>query len=693
MSLDFHLTGSTEEHRNNVIMNSCHRNVLEVSAEDGTDISFDPTKGIWATGEDYQDNRVTHANINMRKIDNASRIEKIGIEWEDLKFTVRTSDGLWGRRRVHEKQILHNVSGYVKPGSMLAIMGASGAGKTTLLNLLAGRLTSSGNCVSEGKINVNGMKRNHAQFKKYSAYVMQDDNMFAEMTVKETITFSASLRLPATVSKEETITKVDGIIAELGLSHIVDSFIGNQILRGISGGERKRVNIGTELVTNPYLIFMDEPTTGLDSFNALNVVYTARCLCMNNRTIVATIHQPRSNIYAMFDNILLLSNGHVVYFGAAHMAVDYFSKLNFVAPQHFNPADYFIDLLSIESRTESSAQTCTRRIQFLADCYRKKELGGRESENEKKKLDALSEKKAAIDKLEKFENRVDDENVRTFQKSWVFEFYVLCKRSFILMVREKRSNIARTIQTLLFAIILGLLWLNEGEEYFENVTDVTLARNLFGIFFFLIVNISFGAALAVLFIYPFERSVVLRERASGSYRVSSYFLAKIVTEFPRSVIFVLIHTVIPYWMIGLQKSGEDFLFFFLVMLLSALVAEAMTIFVSIITMDPQTASAIVPVLIAGAMLFGGFFISSSSIPDYLMWIEYLSYIKYGFQATSLNQFPSRTYIAAYSMIDVLGLNDMSAWANLGILFGFYIFWLILCYLGLRINGPKYDHSL
>ncbi|KNC80168.1 hypothetical protein SARC_07461 [Sphaeroforma arctica JP610] len=656
-----------------------------VIAEDGTDITFDPSGGMWGDS-----GAADHETVS---IDGDSTVKRVGMMWENINFSVEVGGGgLCGKKGSDMKLLLRDVGGYVEPGSMLAIMGASGAGKTTLLNLLAGRLTSTGNCQTEGRIYVNGKKRDYQQFKKYSAYVMQDDDMFAEMTVKETITFSAKLRLPASVSAEETKVRVDSLLAELGLAHVQDSYIGNAILRGVSGGERKRVNIGTELVTEPSLVFMDEPTTGLDSFNALNIVFTMNKLCQNNRTIVTTIHQPRSNIYGMFDNLLLLSKGRVVYFGGAEEAVDYFSKLNFVAPSHFNPADYFIDLLSIDSRTDETRDICLARLEYLSDHYHQKEAS-----KSTKNMSTLLRKKDADEaaaNVEGANGKKQHMNMNHHQNSWGAEFFILCGRTIKLMLRERQSNMARIFQTLFFSILLGLIWLNQGRDYFDDPYNPSEseARNLMGIFFFLVINVSFGAVFSVLFVYPLERSIVLRERASGSYRVTSYFLAKTIVEVPRNLIIVAINCLIVYWMVGLKAEVGAFFFFYLVLLLGVLVAESMTLCISTIFPDPQTASAFIPVLIVLSMLFGGFFIDGDSIPDYLIWLEYLSYIKYGFQAIAMNQF-SEEGTTGYNALRASGLDDFSAWANVGLLFCFYIFWRVLCYFILRMNGPKYDRNL
>lgn len=167
----------------------------------------------------------------------------------------------------NSKVILHGVSGYVRPGTMLAVMGSSGAGKTTLLNLLAGRMTSSKGAYGLGEVYVNGKPRDYTTFKKLSAYVLQDDDMFAELTVEEQLTYAALLRLPADMPRKKKLARVQRVIQELGLTKVKNTMIGNQLVRGVSGGERKRVNIGTELVTDPSLLFLDEPTTGKPSYS------------------------------------------------------------------------------------------------------------------------------------------------------------------------------------------------------------------------------------------------------------------------------------------------------------------------------------------------------------------------------------------------------------------------------------------
>ena len=269
---------------------------------------------------------------------------EILLEWQDVKYAVHIKDTK--NKTEYDKEILHGMSGFANPGQFLAIMGSSGAGKTTLLNILSDRIGGSGKI--EGRMTANGKPLSDIDFGSYSAYVMQDDVLLETMSPREAFLFSAKLRISGTL--EEKIEKVEMLIKELKLTKCADSAVGSVLQRGISGGERKRCSIGVELVTDPSVLFLDEPTSGLDSYTSLVVIKLMVKQARTGRTILSTIHQPSSDIFNIFDRLLLLCDGNTIYQGAAKEATKHFNAIEYTCPTYSNPADYFMEQMHCEKR-------------------------------------------------------------------------------------------------------------------------------------------------------------------------------------------------------------------------------------------------------------------------------------------------------------------------------------------------------
>ncbi|KAH7133412.1 hypothetical protein B0J13DRAFT_451127 [Dactylonectria estremocensis] len=251
------------------------------------------------------------------------------------------------------KQILTGIQGISNPGEVTAIMGASGAGKTTFLDILA-RKNKRGQV--SGDFYVNGERVADSDYKNVVGFVDQEDTMLPTLTVHETILNSALLRLPRDMGRAAKEQRVFEVEKELGIHHIRDSLIGSEEGkgRGISGGEKRRVGIACELVTSPSILFLDEPTSGLDAYNAYNVIECLVTLAKNyQRTVIFTIHQPRSNIVALFDRLILLAQGRTVYSGPFNQCQAYFDQIGYECPPGFNIADYLVDLTMHAGSTQS----------------------------------------------------------------------------------------------------------------------------------------------------------------------------------------------------------------------------------------------------------------------------------------------------------------------------------------------------
>lgn len=242
---------------------------------------------------------------------------------------------------IEDRTILNGITGITSPGEILAILGPSGSGKSTLLNALSGRLR--GHALT-GSILANDKKLTK-QIQKRTGFVTQDDVLYPHLTVRETLLYCALLRLPNTLTKDDKMNVVDSVMGELGLHKCADTIIGNTFIRGVSGGERKRVCIGHEMLVNPSLLILDEPTSGLDSTAAHRLVLTLQGLARKGgKTIITSVHQPSSRVYQIFDSVLVLCEGRSIYFGKGNEAMSYFQSVRVEPSFPMNPADFLLDL-------------------------------------------------------------------------------------------------------------------------------------------------------------------------------------------------------------------------------------------------------------------------------------------------------------------------------------------------------------
>ena len=243
--------------------------------------------------------------------------------------------------RYYDKEIIKNATGYVDQGDALFIMGSSGAGKTTLLNILSDQISKGKHSKLEGDVLINDEVRvTDDNFGSFAAYVTQDDYLFESFTWEKCIEFSARMRL--NLPKEEIEKRVENIIFDFNLQKWRNTIVGSEVIKGLSGGEKKRTSIAVELVTNPQILFLDEPTSGLDSFTAQKIVSLLVDFASKGKTVIATIHQPNSDTFKLFPKLLLLMDGHTIYQGEGISSVEYFKQMGYVTPEYSNPSDYYL---------------------------------------------------------------------------------------------------------------------------------------------------------------------------------------------------------------------------------------------------------------------------------------------------------------------------------------------------------------
>ncbi|XP_039023413.1 ABC transporter G family member 24-like [Hibiscus syriacus] len=257
----------------------------------------------------------------------------IEVSFKDLTLTLKGKD----------KHLLRYVTGKIRPGRITAVMGPSGAGKTTFISALAGKAMG---CKVTGLVLINGKNESIRSYRKIIGYVPQDDIVHGNLTVEENLWFNAKCRLPACLTKPDKVLVVERVIESLGLQSVRDSLVGTVEKRGISGGQRKRVNVGLEMVMEPSLLILDEPTSGLDSASSLQLLRALRHEALEGVNICMVLHQPSYSLFQMFDDLVLLAKGgFTVYHGSAEKAEQYFADLGIHVPDRVNPPDHFIDIL------------------------------------------------------------------------------------------------------------------------------------------------------------------------------------------------------------------------------------------------------------------------------------------------------------------------------------------------------------
>nr|GMD61757.1 ABC transporter G family member 15-like [Ipomoea batatas] len=390
--------------------------------------------------------------------------------WKDLTVVIPNfGDG-------PTKRLLNGVTGYALPARILAIMGPSGSGKSTLLDSLAGRLST--NLVMTGNVILNGRKTklNNGAV----AYVTQEDLLMGTLTVRETITYSAHLRLPSNLRRSEVDEIIENVIMEMGLQECGDQLIGNWHLRGISGGEKKRLSIALEILTQPRMMFLDEPTSGLDSAAAFFVLQVLKnAACGGGRTIVCSIHQPSSEVFALFDDVCLLSCGETIYFGEAKSAVEFFADSGFPCPSRRSPSDHFLRCINSDFDNVTETLIGSQRIKDpkwssgSTIYFHTAEIRARILQKFRYSKYA-SRTKATVEEISSM-NGVGIEGLGGSQARWWKQLETLIRRSFTNMSRDFGYYWLRIIVYIIVSTCVGTVFYNVGTNH-----DAVLARGACG---------------------------------------------------------------------------------------------------------------------------------------------------------------------------------------------------------------------
>ncbi|OLY82418.1 ATP-binding cassette sub-family G member 2 [Smittium mucronatum] len=361
-----------------------------------------------------------------------------------------------------KKIILDKITGSFTPGRLTAILGPSGSGKTSLLNLLSGRI-SSGNV--EGNIWLNGRKADSGSLGPVSRFISQDDVMMSTMTVREVIEMAIKFRVDG-ITPEEITRRADDAINTLELEKCQNTLIGDTITKGISGGERKRTSIAMEMATDSSILFLDEPTSGLDMYTSILVVKLLRFISRSGQTVVSVIHQPPSEIFKLFDDVVLLSEGKIIYFGPQEELLGYFSRLGFQSPNNTNPADFvFTDVLNL-----NEAELEKMKVENFP---------GSKADYKLLKINDLAESWKVSEHYNVIKERVDNpildplnELNFTSSVSPSRQFFLLCDRAVKDTFRNELVLKARLTQSIAMSLIMGIVFYKSNTKSTSTVIQL-----------------------------------------------------------------------------------------------------------------------------------------------------------------------------------------------------------------------------
>ncbi|KAL4301667.1 hypothetical protein GQ457_10G029600 [Hibiscus cannabinus] len=601
----------------------------------------------------------------------AGKVFPVTITWRNINCSL--SD----KRSKSVRFLLKNVSGEAKRGRLLAIMGPSGSGKTTLLNVLAGQILESPQLHLSGLLEFNGKPSSNKAYK--FAYVRQEDLFFSQLTVRETLSLAAELQLPQISSVEERDEYVNNLLFKLGLVSCADSIIGDAKVRGVSGGEKKRLSLGCELIASPSVIFADEPTTGLDAFQAEQVMETLRLLAQDGHTVICSIHQPRGSVYGKFDDIVLLTEGTLVYSGPAHdQPLEYFSRFGYQCPDHANPAEFLADLISIDYSSADSVYSSQKRIDALVEAF---------STQSSAVLYATSLTGKTGPRLGmKFSKKITAKR----KGGWWRQFWLLLKRAWMQASRDGPTNKVRARMSIASAIIFGSVFWRMGRSQ-------TSIQDRMGLLQVTAINTAMAALTKTVGVFPKERAIVDRERAKGSYALGPYLLSKLIAEIPVGAAFPLMFGTLLYPMAGLHPTLSRFGKFCGIVTVESFAASAMGLTVGAMVPTTEAAMALGPSLMTVFIVFGGYYVNADNTPIIFRWIPRASLIRWAFQGLCVNEFTGLKFDRQHSFDIQAGEQALERYslggtpisdtviAQIRIL----LFWYSTTYILLEKNKPKY----
>ncbi|KAI9761123.1 MAG: hypothetical protein M1840_002020 [Geoglossum simile] len=509
---------------------------------------------------------------------------------------------LWGRS--YCKTILNPITASFEPGHVNVIMGPCGSGGRTLLQGLAQRLDSTvfSKYRLSGKITLNNAVPSTDKLESISSYVARDDDaLLPSLTVRETLHFAAGLRLPPSMSTKEKCQRAEDVILRMGLKDCADTLVGGELLKGISGGEKRRVSIAVQILTDPEILLLDEPTSGLDALTARSVIEVVNSLAEEGRTVIMTVHHARSRVLQNFHNVTLLARGgSVVYSGQLQHMLAHFKELGFECPQTTNPADFALGLITVDPQQEDRDEASHEKVQRMIRGW----------DASLRPLSIAAPQIAPPSELSSLSREMNPFRVT---------FPLVLKRSTINTVKNPTIMLMRITTVILTGITCALFFAplqSNAESIRARMGFIQHCAGLYCL-----------GVLQAIALYPMERNVFYSENAGGCYTTSTFLLSYTTLEVPFQILSSLMFGALASYGVGLRRTPSFFLITALNSFLALSCGESVGIVLCTLSPShiyPQLNPAFTALAIASTM--GG--IMALNIPSFLQALNYLNPIGY-----------------------------------------------------------------
>ncbi|KAK8972661.1 hypothetical protein V6N11_082590 [Hibiscus sabdariffa] len=551
--------------------------------------------------ESMQENQLPGVHVTAEVTSMVLPFVPVTLSFENVNYFVDTPKKF--REKVPNKKLhlLQDISGAFRPGVLTALMGASGAGKTTLMDVLSGRKTGG---YIEGDIRVGGYPKVQKTYARVSGYCEQTDTHSPQITIKESVIYSAWLRLPPEVPMHKRLKFVEEVLQMIELDEFKDSLVGIRGVSGISAEQHKRLTIAVELVSNPSIIFMDEPTSGLDARAAAIVMRVVKNIVSTKRTVVCTIHQPSIDIFEAFDEIILMKGGQTVYSGELGQnsckLIEYFEGIPGVPKikENYNPATWMLEV------TNSSIEAGLG-VDF-ACLYKQSSLYQRNKEQlQELRVPAHGSKELRF-------------TTRFPQNRWE-QFKACLWKQHLSYWRNPTYNLGRLILAMVSSLLYAALLWKKGQKL-DTEQDLF---NIMGSVYVFMVSTGASNLFSVIPIVSSQRTIVYRERFAGMYSIKAHSLAQVIVEIPYVFLEAALFLILSYPAVNLYASAHKVSWYLYDTFCTLLTFKYMGMAIVSLSTTYQMAAINGSYCIAITNLFSGFLIPQPVMPKWWVWFYWM----------------------------------------------------------------------